>query len=378
MIPKTFCPFCGNSLKKKYIEDRLRLFCKVCEKPYYENPIPATAAVVINENSEVLLVKRKVVPHKGKWCLPGGFIEINEEPEDCCLRELKEETNLRGEIGRLIGVYLSGHPTYKSVVVVGYSISRFKGKIKPGDDSDEVRFFNLEKRPPLAFKSHESILESFVSDKKVKKKIFSKKTINLDNFGAYVITSNNHVDIAEKASRAGARIIQYRDKTSTKKDILENAVKIRKITEKNNALFIVNDYVDIAFMSNADGVHLGQDDISISDAREMAPDDFIIGRSTHSLEQALEAQKQEADYIAIGPVFATPTKKDYPPISMDVVREVAEAVEIPIVAIGGLNPGNIPELMKIGIRNFAMVRAIQKNTEEVVKKINNLLKKASW
>jgi thiamine-phosphate pyrophosphorylase len=194
------------------------------------------------------------------------------------------------------------------------------------------------------------------------------------HFGAYVITSKDHVKIAEEACKGGARVIQYRDKSSSRQDMLEIADKIRKITKKFDSLFIINDFIDIAQMSVADGVHLGQDDIPVQRAREITPDGFIIGFSTHSLEQAKEAEKAGADYIGIGPVFSTPTKENYVPIGISTVEEVLQSVIIPVVAIGGIDIENIGELVKIGVRNVAMVRAFQEKTLEKVKKINFLLK----
>ncbi|MBN1695026.1 thiamine phosphate synthase [candidate division WOR-3 bacterium] len=193
-------------------------------------------------------------------------------------------------------------------------------------------------------------------------------------FGAYVITSNDHIRIAREACRGGARVIQYRDKNSSKQEMLKIADRIRKITKEYNSLFIVNDFIDIAHKSGADGVHLGQDDVPILSARETTPDDFIIGFSTHSLEQALTAEKEGADYIGIGPVFGTPTKEKYNPIGLSIVEEVIRSVKIPVVAIGGLDLDNIAELVKIGVQNVAMVRAFQEKTLEKVKKTNFLLK----
>lgn len=194
------------------------------------------------------------------------------------------------------------------------------------------------------------------------------------NFGAYVITSKNHLKIAREACRGGARIVQYRDKDSTRKEILETAGKIREITKDFDSIFIVNDYIDIALICGADGVHLGQDDVSLEDARKITPDDFIIGVSTHSLKQAIEAEKAGADYIGIGPVFKTPTKEKYKPIGLSCVGEVLQSVNIPVVAIGGIDIEVVEELVKIGVRNVAMVRAFQEKTLEKVKKINFLLK----
>jgi len=193
-------------------------------------------------------------------------------------------------------------------------------------------------------------------------------------FGAYVITSKNHVKIALEACEGGARIVQYRDKDSSKKNMLSIADNIREITKNFNSLFIVNDFIDVALISGADGVHLGQDDIPLERARKITPDNFVIGISTHSLAQAVEAESKGADYIGIGPVFSTPTKKKYKPIGLSTVKEVLSRVNIPVVAIGGLNLENIRKLKKIGVKNAAMVRTLQGNTMEKVKKVNFLLK----
>ena len=371
MTSLIYCPHCSTRLINKFIDEKNRLFCTKCNKPIYENPVPSTACVVINEKEEILLVKRGAEPRKGEWCLPGGFIELYERPEKGCLRELKEETNLEGEIERLVGVCLSESPIYKSVLVIGYSIKNFRGKIKPGDDSEEARFFNFKEMPKIAFDSHRSIFEKALELRKINKKNWIYKFKNLNSLGAYVITSPDHIKIAEKALRAGANIIQYRDKTSQRKDLLRNAIEIRNITNKYNSIFIVNDFIDIALMSHADGVHLGQDDIPVLEARKITSSNFIIGVSTHSLSQAIEAQSHGADYIGIGPVFSTPLKKNHPSIELNTVKEVLETVNIPVVAIGGLNLDNILKLRNIGIKNFAMIREFQTNTEQAVKKINN-------
>ncbi len=196
----------------------------------------------------------------------------------------------------------------------------------------------------------------------------------ISHFGAYVITSGDHVKIAREACEGGAKVVQYRDKTSTKQEVLKIADEIRKITKEYNSLFIVNDFIDIARMSGADGIHLGQVDVPILRAREITPDNFIIGISTHSLEQAIDAEKAGADYIGIGPVFSTPTKEKYNPIGLSCVREVLRSVGIPVVAIGGIDIETIKELVEIGVQNVAMVRAFQEKTLEKVKKTNFLLK----
>lgn len=373
-----FCHHCGSRLSEKFIEDRNRLFCPACNHPIYENPVPSTAAVVFNEKNEILLVQRKVEPKIGGWCLPGGFLEIDETPENGCLRELKEETGLEGEVHQAIGNISSKNVLYKTVVVMGYTIKNIKGQLQAKTDCLDARFFSLEEMPLIAFRSHQIIFDRALKLKQTQTQSQNNtypgrskfKPQNKPDWGAYVITSGSHIKMAENACKGGARILQYRDKTSDRKVMLEQAVTIRKITRQYNTLFIVNDFIDIALLSGADGVHLGQDDIPISEARKITPPDFIIGVSTHSLEQAIIAEKQGADYIGSGPVFATPTKESYVPIGLITLKKVLETVHIPVVAIGGLNLENIPELYKIGARNFAMVRAYQTNTENVVREIN--------
>lgn len=363
-----YCQECGNKLDKVAADERERKKCKKCNKIAYENPVPATAAILFNDKGELLLVKRNVEPKTGEWCLPGGFNEIGETPEECCLRELEEETGLKGSIGRIIGSVPGTNPFYRSVLVTGYSINNFSGSISAGDDSDEAEFFELSNLPEIAFKSHRKLLKTYMD-----RELYLTDKGILKSMGAYVITSGDHINIAGSACEAGAQIIQYRDKKSTQAEKLNIAESICKLTRKSGTLFIVNDDIDIALISGADGVHLGQDDISVKDARKIVPQNFIIGKSTHSFEQAMAAERDGADYIGLGPVFKTPTKEDYIPIGVETVKQVIQYIKIPFVCIGGLNLDNIQELIDLGAKNFAMVREFQHNTAENIQKINNLI-----
>jgi thiamine-phosphate pyrophosphorylase len=361
-----YCAICGSELSERLSDGRSRKYCDNCKKPIYENPIPATAAVCFDESGRLLLVKRGVEPNIGEWCLPGGFLEIDETPEEGSLRELKEETGLVGEVVDFVRNERSPSPFYSSVIVMGYEIRIIGGNIRAGDDSTEVNFFELSELPKIAFQSHINILDFVVKNGRydIKKSILKK-------VGAYVITSGDHILVAKESCQAGAKIIQYRDKRSSIKDKLRIAKEIRKISKKTNTLLIVNDNIDLAMLSEADGVHLGQDDLTVKEAKRIVPKNFIIGKSTHSLDQAIEAELAGADYIGVGPIFKTPTKKDYIPVGMDLAKEVFSKVKIPVVAIGGLNGENIKTLLDFGLKNFAMVREFQQDTAENVKKINS-------
>ncbi|MCD6193134.1 MAG: NUDIX hydrolase [Candidatus Aminicenantes bacterium] len=156
-----FCPRCGQQLEWRSLEGRSRQVCPACGWIVYENPLPCAAALVRNERGEILLVKRGVEPAKGEWALPSGFMEIDETPEECCLRELEEETGLKGKILRLVGVYAQTSALYKKVLIIGYEVEA-PGEPVPGSDSQAVAFFLPERMPPVAFSSHRQLIQDLL------------------------------------------------------------------------------------------------------------------------------------------------------------------------------------------------------------------------
>jgi 8-oxo-dGTP diphosphatase len=161
MREKKFCHYCGAELSKKTYEGRQRLFCEHCHEPLYENPIPATCLVVVDEKARVLLVKRSVEPKKGFWCLPGGFMELDETPEQAALRELTEETGLKGRIDMLLGVSSNPSAQYHTVLMVGYLVKSYFGSLSAGDDAKDVQFFQFNELPDIAFKSHANFIRMY-------------------------------------------------------------------------------------------------------------------------------------------------------------------------------------------------------------------------
>lgn len=132
----------------------------MCEKPVYENPVPASALVVVDKNSNLLLTKRSVDPKKGLWCLPGGFMELSETPEESALRELKEETGITGAIHSLLGVRANNSDRYGTVLIVGYLITDYQGELIAGDDAEEAAFFRPDNLPEIAFESHQFFIQA--------------------------------------------------------------------------------------------------------------------------------------------------------------------------------------------------------------------------
>ncbi len=149
-----FCLYCGAAFEKKHIEGRSRLVCTQCKEIHYQNPFPAATALVLNRHNQILLGKRAVEPAKGAWCLPGGFIEFDETMEQAALRELLEETGLKGEIVSFVGCFYQKSTYYGGVIIFGYRVEAVHGETCAGDDMEELMYCSLERLPPIAFDSH--------------------------------------------------------------------------------------------------------------------------------------------------------------------------------------------------------------------------------
>jgi thiamine-phosphate pyrophosphorylase len=168
----------------------------------------------------------------------------------------------------------------------------------------------------------------------------------------------SNIEVLDAVLAGGAKIIQLREKDWKKKEIFELALEFRKRTIVHGALLIINDHVDIALAVEADGVHLGQDDLPISAARKIAPV-LLLGASSHSLQEALTAEKDGADYVNIGPVFPTKTKKKITRfLGPEAIAEIGPKLKIPFTTMGGINKNNIQDVLKKGAKRIAMVTGI--------------------
>jgi thiamine-phosphate pyrophosphorylase len=174
--------------------------------------------------------------------------------------------------------------------------------------------------------------------------------------------------------KTGTKWVQYRDKEHSRKVIYEESVGLRGIAKHFDALFIVNDHPDIALAVDADGVHLGQDDLPVKEARKIMGNNKIIGISTHTIEQAREADSNGADYIGFGPVFHTLTKDAGRPKGIEMLREIKTQVHIPVVAIGGITLENIRLVLEAGADAVAVASAILRgNIEENTKRFLEII-----
>lgn len=186
---------------------------------------------------------------------------------------------------------------------------------------------------------------------------------------------NDPLAMVEAQIRGGADVIQLREKQLSKRERLELGLKVRRLTRTHDVLFIVNDDVDLALILDADGVHLGQNDIPIQFARPLMRDK-IIGVSTHSLDQVREAVQGGADYIGFGPIFDTKTKEDTEPIvGLNLLSEVRHICPIPYVAIGGITRDNVSSVIDAGCNRVAIISDIllADNIEERCRDIKSML-----
>lgn len=162
----------------------------------------------------------------------------------------------------------------------------------------------------------------------------------------------------DMALRAGATFLQLREKNLDKETFLQEAGEIKKVADQYKIPFVINDHPEIALACGADGVHVGQHDMEAGNVRALIGENKILGVSVQTVSEALKAEKQGADYLGVGAVFSTSTKLDADKVSLAVLKEICAAVSIPVVAIGGIDSSNLPELAGKGLAGVAVVSAI--------------------
>lgn len=205
---------------------------------------------------------------------------------------------------------------------------------------------------------------------------------NID-YSLYLVTDRDLLKgreltkVIEEAIIGGVSLVQLREKDASSLEFYEVAKEVKKVTDKYNVPLIINDRIDIALAIDALGVHLGQSDIPCSIARKILPKGKIIGVSAHNLKEAEKALKDGSDYLGCGAVFNTSTKKDVTTLSYEGLKEITDNIDIPVVAIGGINENNIITLKGSGINGVAVVSSIigKENVKGAAEKLKELVKK---
>ena len=194
-------------------------------------------------------------------------------------------------------------------------------------------------------------------------KNFSRKNSLLEEIDFYLVTDSGlsrkgTLSDVQETVESGCRIVQYREKNKSTKEMICEASEVRRIC-RDKAIFLVNDRIDVALAVDADGVHIGQDDMPIETARKLLGDDKIIGLTVHNRDEAIRAEKNGADYVGLGSIFDTATKKDAGNgIGPERIREVKNAIKIPVVAIGGINKENCESVIQNGADSLVAISAV--------------------
>ena len=205
-------------------------------------------------------------------------------------------------------------------------------------------------------------------------------TNNYVNYKLYLVTDRTNktdeefLNIIEEAIKGGVTVVQIREKDADTLEFYNISNKVKEICSKYNVPLIINDRIDIALAIDADGVHIGQSDMPIKIARKLIGNDKILGISAHNLKEATDAEENGADYLGVGAIFSTSTKKDANDVSIDTLKEITSNVDIPTVAIGGINLDNIEKLKDTHISGISVVSAIM-NAENPKIASENLLRK---
>lgn len=200
------------------------------------------------------------------------------------------------------------------------------------------------------------------------------------NYQLYLVTEESVpteelLTIVEEAIRGGATVVQLREKRNSGKTFFQKAQRLKEVTDQYRVPLIINDRVDVALAVKANGVHVGQEDLPLTEVRKIVPSSMIVGISCRTLEEAIAAEKDGADYIGVGAVFPTSTKDNAKVLPDGVLEEIINTVSIPVVAIGGITLENVFKISGLGISGVAVVSEIMKAEYpfEAAKKLNAIL-----
>ena len=186
---RTYCPYCSNKIKNRQEGEIVRDYCTSCDTFFYDNPLPVVSTVVVKDR-KLLLVKRKFEPKKGEWCLPSGFAETKESIQEAALRELEEETGIKGKIIDFVCVDSAVTDLYGDLIFVTFESEWIDGELMAGDDAEEVQFYPFENLPPLAFESNTKAVRRYIAGKKEFWDIVDSFSLSVSNSGAMTKKGN--------------------------------------------------------------------------------------------------------------------------------------------------------------------------------------------
>ncbi len=338
----------------------------------------AGAAVVCLRADAVLLVRRAQPPNAGRWSFPGGKIEPGETARQAAEREAWEETGLRVRALEVVDVFDAIFPPYH-YCVVDYLAECVDAAAEPAaaDDVDEARWVSY-----TDLEAHDLteavrlVLARARWMQEVRGAVpralglapeapLDRSALRTRLAGIYVVTDatlipgRGHAEVARAALAGGAAVIQLRDKQADAGVLLPLAREIGALCRASGALFIVNDRVDLALAADADGVHLGQTDLPIREARRLLGPGRLIGISVEDEQQVRAAQAAGADYLGVGAIYGSATKLDAgAPVGLEQIRRLRTVSHLPLVAIGGITRDRLPAVREAGADMAAVVGAV--------------------
>lgn len=334
--------------------------------------VVVTVYTMMPDNCFLITQRSKNKTYAMKWEATGGSLLAGETPVEGARRELEEETGILAAQEQLIEVYKyvdSGRQVIYHTFIAKLNTAA-KIHLQFGETADyRLLPYNALKdfiksdmfAPPEQnrFQMHETLMDAAVEKYKNNIPNVSHQQLQL-----YAITDKRWLNKAsleeqvEKALANGVTFLQLRDKAATHEELVDEAKRLKPIAEKYGVPFVVNDDVMAAKEAGADGVHIGQSDMAYEDARSVLGSDKIIGMTAKTVEQAIRAQQMGADYIGVGAVFHTDTKSDAIGMTRETLLSITDAIDIPIVAIGGITCENADYLKNTGVSGIAVVSAI--------------------
>ena len=341
----------------------------------------AGAAVICLDHDRVLLVQRGREPNRGRWSFPGGKIEPGEMARQAAERETREETGLRVRVLDVVDVYDAIFPPFHYCVADYLAVPEDDWIPRPGSDVMDARWvsfvdlddYELTEAMRVVLDRARWLMSIRASappslgmelDPVPPAGVTGRYELRSGIQGLYVITDErvsqrSHLEIARAAVEGGARLVQLRDKSRDAGELMPIACEIRELCHAAGALFIINDRVDVACACEADGVHLGQSDLPVAEARKLLGPDKLIGVSVENVEHVGAAEAADADYLGVGAIYGSDTKGDAgDAVGPEQIRRFRQHTALPLVAIGGITLDRVPEVREAGADAIAVVSAV--------------------